>query len=209
MAHKEKEQQARGLFVRGYSTNEVAAELAVNIRTVQRWYKQWKIEQGLVDPPTNIKAKAKPTAIVKVDPEVVEQIQSATAEPKLLGFNGTYQEWNLAITNKFTELSKFHEKERLRHQSILDQKQRDANGDPASRDCNALSQAMTRHSEQEVKMLCMGRTDLLNYSQGYAMFNAGGYGVYKKQSESENETFSQSGSASENRDENPEGDSTT
>ena len=205
MVHAEKQEQARGLFVRGYSTNEVAAELSMNIRTVQRWYKRWKIDQGLVDP-TNAKPKPKPTAIVKVDPEVVGQIQPTTSEPWLLGFAGTYQEWNAAITKKITELSKFHEKERLRHQSILDQKQRDASGDPASRDCNALSQAMTRHGEQEVKMLCMGRTDLLNYSQGYAMFNAGGYGVYKKQSESENETFSQSDSASENRDENPEGD---
>ena len=203
MAHIQKQEQALGLFVRGYSTNEVAAELAVNIRTVQRWHKQWKIQQGLIPDPTNVKSEAdpSPTAIVKAEqPEVVKQVQSAV-EPKLLGFPGDYEKWDAAITKKFKELEEFHRNERLIYISERDKKM--AKGELTSRDANNYSQIMGRHAEQEWRMPLMGKSDLPTMTQAYAWMRKTGHVV--KKAGGENDDISGSSVTAEDIDANQEG----
>lgn len=205
MAHREKERQARGLFVRGYRPSEVARELKMVPKTVERWFKKWQIEQGLAEPTINVKPKPKPTAIVKVDPEVVEQIQSATAEPKLLGFRGNYKQWDAAITNKFKELEEFHREERLINRSLRDKQM--ADGAINGREANSYSQAMARHGEQEFRMLLMGKSDLPTMSQSYAGMKTAGFTIVKTRIE--DDTLSQSDTTSEIAGESGEGHGTT
>lgn len=200
MAHKQKQQQAVGLFIRGYSTNEVAAELAVNVRTVQRWFKKWKTEQGLIEDPINVKSEADPTAIVKVEPKIIEQRQSAD-EPKLLGFNGTYEKWDTTITKKFKELEEFHRNERLIYISERDKKM--AKGELTSRDANNYSQIMGRHAEQEWRMPLMGKSDLPTITQAYAWMRKTGHVV--KKAGGENDDIPQSDNIAEDPGTNMEG----
>ncbi|MBP5977499.1 helix-turn-helix domain-containing protein [Brasilonema sp. CT11] len=191
---KQVRQQAEELLRRNYSISQVAKELGLQVKTVRRWANE--LREGKPEP----KAKSESTAIVKVDPEKVEQTLTATTEPKLLGFPGNYEKWDATITKKFREAGEEHYKERLLCQS--ERNKMIAEGTFSSRDANSFSQAITRHIEQEIKMLLMGKSDLPTMTQSYATLRLTGHVV--KKAGGENDDIPQSDNIAENPGTNPE-----
>lgn len=202
MPSPDQKQEARLMFLSGRGATEIARTLGLTLRTVQRWFAEWRSGK-------KPKSKVKPAPIVKAE---VLPLQSSphTSEPTVLGYGGSLQDWVKDINSFAQELRQDHRDARIAtKQKYLDELAK--NG--SNRNIHTLSLALQRHGAEEFKMLIQGRSDLLTLHQALALVQAAGFVVRHPLEDSitqspkeiePNDIFSDKLVDTENGSENPE-----
>ncbi|MBW4598012.1 MAG: helix-turn-helix domain-containing protein [Brasilonema angustatum HA4187-MV1] len=179
MPSPEQKQEARLMFLSGQGATEIARTLGLTLRTVQRWFAEWR---GGEKP----KRESKPTPIVKA--EVLPPPSSPqTIEPTLLGYGGTLQDWVKDYNNLAQELKQEHRDIRVAlKQKLLNELAQDG----SNRAIHTLSLAVQRHGAEELRMLSQGRGDLLTLSQAFAYIQSAGYSISQVREDEQNDPVS-------------------
>ncbi|MBW4597645.1 MAG: helix-turn-helix domain-containing protein [Brasilonema angustatum HA4187-MV1] len=163
MTYHEQRRQAEDLLRRNYTVSQIAKELGLQTRTVQRWAKE--LREGKPEP------KAAP--IVKAE-VLAPQSLPRTTEPALIGYGGSLQDWVKDYNETSCKARKKHQNAQIAiEQKLLDELAN--NG--SNRSIHTLSLALERHINGELKMLRQGRDDLLTLHQALALVQTAGFVV--------------------------------
>lgn len=152
MAHRQAKAKAFQLFANNLCPPDVAAELNVNIRSIQRWYNQWKSQNvatsETVDSSVDIAAESK---------QVIDQTPHL-ATVKARGIAEWSQEWEQSAVALNDELLLHHRKIRLRFTQMIAEEW--SKPEKNMRVLTGLSQAVCRHSEVEISVQNLGLLDV-------------------------------------------------
>ncbi len=166
MAHRQAKAKAFELFAANLWPPDVAAELKINIRTIQRWFLEWKsanvaIPQTLDSTP-NIATESQ---------QVIEQTPHLSTV-KARGMAEWAGEWEQTAIALGDELLLHHGKiRRLMTQMLVEESRKP---DLNTRVLTSLSQAITRHSQIEI---AVANLSMLDVNKAFKVLEAYGYAV--------------------------------
>lgn len=180
MPSPEEKQEARLMFLSGRGATEIARTLGLTLRTVQRWFAEWR---GGENPKSKREPKSTPIVKAEVFPP---QSLPQTIEPTLLGYGGTLQDWVKDYNNLTQELKQEHRDIRIAlKQKLLNELAQDG----SNRAIHTLSLAVQRHGAEELRMLSQGRGDLLTLSQAFAYIQSAGYSISQVREDEQDDTI--------------------
>ncbi|MBP5977013.1 helix-turn-helix domain-containing protein [Brasilonema sp. CT11] len=181
MPSPEEKQEARLMFLSGRGATDIARTLGLTLRTVQRWFAEWR---GGENPKP--KSEFRPAPIVKT--EVIPPESSPhTTEPTLLGYGGTLQDWVKDYNNLTQELKQEHRDIRIAlKQKLLNELAQDG----SNRAIHTLSLAVQRHGAEELRMLSQGRGDLLTISQAFSLVQSAGFTISQAKEDEQDDPVS-------------------
>lgn len=158
MAYRESRETAIELYKSGLGCSEIARRLGVNLRNVQRWCQDVKVNNTSVE----ISKPTQPT-----------QATLATVRPPISSNN-----WANNVSALLAEHSAMHGEIRV---AMFEALKAELNGDePNPKRIHGLSLAVTRHADRELSSLAQGRAELLNFSQAIELIEAKGFVVVEK-----------------------------
>ena len=142
MAHRLAKQEAFRLFERGFYPPDIAAELKINLRTAQRWCKEFKDEK-------------QPNVATLSEQKTPEIAVAVSEEQKFISDSTNNQNFTAWLSKQWLDSAQklaadhffAHNNVRLKVQKILDEKL----GEPELnlKSIHTLSLAMTRHLSGE------------------------------------------------------------
>jgi len=168
MAHRQAKTKAFELFAANFWPPDVAAELKINIRSVQRWFIEWKslnvVIPETVDSIPNITAESQ---------QVIQQTPHLSTV-KSRGFVEWGGEWEEKAVALADELLLHHGKIRRRMTQMFAEESRKA--EINTRILTSLSQGIARHSQVEITVANLAMLDLNKAAKileacGYAVIN--------------------------------------
>ncbi|MBW4597789.1 MAG: helix-turn-helix domain-containing protein [Brasilonema angustatum HA4187-MV1] len=168
MPSPEEKQEARLMFLSGQGATEIARTLGLTLRTVQRWFAEWR---GGEKPKPKRESKSSPVVKAEVLPP---QSSPHTREPTVIGYSGSLQDWVKDYNETSCKARKKHQNAQIAiEQKLLDELANDG----SNRSIHTLSLALERHINGELKMLSQGKGDLLTLSQAFALIQSAGYSI--------------------------------
>jgi len=166
MAYRKAKRRAYELFANGLWPPDVADELKINVRTIERWFNQWKSE--------NVATSQTPQSGVNV---AVESKQVIDQTPHLSTVKSKTivewsNEWGQSAISLSDELLLHHGKIRRRLTQMLAEESKKPDLNP--RTLNTLSQAIARHSQIEI---AVANLSLFDVNKSFKILEAHGYVV--------------------------------
>ena len=150
MAHRQAKQQAFELFQKDFYPPDVAASLGLNVRTCQRWFKEF---QGDTVASSQPQKSCSPASVVfaEEEPKKIKAQHDNDDDP-------IEEDWFTFATTLAANHFRVHNKARKKIQEILNQKLEEP--EINLRAVHTLSIALTRHIEAERVALCLGYLDI-------------------------------------------------
>ena len=167
MAHRQAKAKAFELFAANLWPPDVAAELNMNIRTIQRWFIDWKA--------ANVATSQTPNSSADIAAEsnrVIEETPHLSTVKAARGIAEWSQEWEQSAVALNDELLLHHRKIRLRFTQMIAEEW--SKPEKNMRVLTGLSQGIARHSEIEISVQNLG---LLDVSKASKVLEAHGYVV--------------------------------
>ncbi|BAY80503.1 hypothetical protein NIES25_69910 (plasmid) [Nostoc linckia NIES-25] len=164
MAHKRERDKARELYQKGFYPPDIAAQLKVPLRSVQRWLKGFREESGANSQEEN-------SSITLLE-ESSGLIAGTPQKPNLPKLESQSEAWFNEVSSLANELLTTHSKIRKKLVELLETKLEDP--DLNLRLVQGLSQSICRHSEREEAISSLG---LLDINKAYVLVEKYGFAV--------------------------------
>jgi AraC-like DNA-binding protein len=152
MAHRQAKQQAFELFQKDFYPPDVAASLGLNIRTCQRWFKEF---QGDTVASSQPQKSCSPASVVFAE-EDPKKIKAQNDDDEDLDLRG--EGWFVFASKLTTNHFRVHNKARKKIEEILNQKLEES--EINLRAVHTLSIALARHIEAERVAMCLDYLDI-------------------------------------------------
>lgn len=159
MAHRKAKQQAKRMFSENFEPPEVADTINVNLRTVQRWFADWKSENVV-----------EPENLEYILSAAVESVEIANKAPHLGAVTKSSGNWYEAATELAEELLRDNGKIRRKLTELLTS-QLDK-PELNIRLLQGLSQSVVRHSQIEIGVASLS---LLGINRAFKTIENEGY----------------------------------
>lgn len=170
MAHRQAKMKAFELFAKNFWPPEVASELKINIRTIQRWFIEWKNQsQGnVVDPENSIDNE---NTVIESE-SIIEHTPHLSTVKKVRGIADWCSDWEHLAVGLADELLFDHRKIRRRLTEILSNEIEKP--ELNTRVLQSLSQSIARHSEIE---MAVANLSLFDVNKAFKVLEVHGYVV--------------------------------